>query len=307
MAKTPSSKNTTVATVSAGGHVPSYLAKRMQESEGRRGTSQRAEDNIVPLVYLLQALSPQVNRKKPEYIEGAAAGDILLRNNSARPIVPGDEGCVVVPVHFSVNWLEWRPNRGGFVARHPEALDRPGVCPVPGAKMVDAKNDRGEDILVMRSPQGNDLIQTREHVVLIDGQPYVIPFSGTKHTASRTWMSRINQKQHGNKIVDSFSCAYILKTIAKSNQKGDYFVYDVDDLPDLNPDDGDYDWRKGETRWVDELTYQKAEALYNAFNTGEKQAETSQPDRVADEDMEWYEAEQRQAARKGGRRNAAGI
>src|SRR3954465_1560369 len=58
---------------------------QMEEDAGE-GVSTLASDNVVPLIYLLQALSPQCVRQSPGYVtpgvggeKGAVAGNIWFR------------------------------------------------------------------------------------------------------------------------------------------------------------------------------------------------------------------------------------
>jgi hypothetical protein len=240
------SKKTVPATT--GSNLPAHL-QGAREDAGK-GTSQRAEDNIVPLIYLLQSNSPQVARKNPNYIDGAKPGDIWQRG--APTVIDGDEGCLVQPVYFSSNYVEWRPNRGGFVARHIQ---------MPSDAQQEEVMKEGRPVTVWRRANGNDIVHTREHVVLIDGTPFVIPMSGTKHTNSRMWMSLQNQKQFDDgQIMPSWACKYLMRSIAKANDIGDFFVYQFDDLPVSD-------------RYASEEEFRRGRALYHAFASGAKQAE----------------------------------
>ena len=168
----------------------------LMEQDAGAGVSTDISDNIVPLVYILQAQSPQVLRQKPEYIKGAEAGNIWPRGE--KQVWDGEEeGVEVVPVYFDKVWIEWRPNRGGFVARHrerPELAEQRALDP--------QRPDRMSWVL----PSGNIVQESREHAVLVLGKydnptPFVIPFSGSNHTASRAWMGLMNRKKtpKGNK------------------------------------------------------------------------------------------------------------
>src|SRR5215475_3414815 len=90
-------------------HVPADLS----DQYAGMGTSHAADDNLVPLVYILQKQSPQVERQDTRHIKGAEAGDIWLRN-SPKEIVKGGEGILFQPCYFTINWIEWVPReRGG--------------------------------------------------------------------------------------------------------------------------------------------------------------------------------------------------
>lgn len=235
------------------GALPAHLAKKMEEHSGE-GVSSKQEDNLVPLVYILQAQSPQVNKRSADYIDGAEAGHIWLRN-APHPIVPGDTGILFQPCHFSKDWVEWVPrdNGGGFVARHE---DRP-----PEAE--ETKDPQNPNRVKYVMPNGNEVIETRYHagfVVLDDGSvlPYIIPMSSSGHSVSRQWMFMMNSNQlPKGDIAPSWSKLYRLKTKERSNAAGTWFTWDISDAG-----------------WVDEEAFDRGTALFNAFNTGEKKAET---------------------------------
>jgi len=203
------------------------LAKMMAADAGR-GVSTAMEDNVVPLIYILQALSPQVQKKKPDtYIDGAEAGMIWFRGS--KDLVSGDDGIPVVPCYFSKCWIEWLPERGGFVARHMEK-------PEEAVLKTDAENPKRK---FWAMPNGNILVETREHVVLVldvfeRPLPFVIPMSGSGHVASRNWMSSMGRKTvPGTDLrAPSFGYIYRMKTQFRSNDQGDWFTWLVEDEND---------------------------------------------------------------------------
>ena len=88
---------------------------KMMAAHAGKGVSTAVEDNIVPLIYILQSNSPQVQKKGEQYVEGAEAGHIWFRGTKIT--VDGDRGINVVPCTMNKCWVEWMPDRGGFVAR----------------------------------------------------------------------------------------------------------------------------------------------------------------------------------------------
>lgn len=234
-AQKPASKGKGVAVVE---RKSTALAKNnvdvslLREQDAGVGVSTDAADNIVPLIYVLQAQSPQCLKQKPEYIKGAEAGMFWPRGS--KDLWEGEEeGIRVVPAHFSKCWVEWKPDRGGFVARHAE---RPEV-----AEQVKNPKDPEQTIWVM--PSGNVLNESREFIVMVldkfdSPSPFVVSFTGSNHTAARAWMSLINRKQtpKGNK-ASIFEYVYEMKTVAKSNDKGDWYGITVDDTDERTSDD----------------------------------------------------------------------
>lgn len=241
--------------------LPAELQDQMGRDAGR-GVSTAAEDNIIPLIYILQSNSPQVLKNNSAFIKGASASDIWLRNASPE-IVQGDQGILFQPCYFYKEVVEWRPreNSGGFVGRH-------AAMPENASKYIDPKNPQR---VLWRTPDGNDLVETRYHAGLVYGgdfglkdypdliMPYILTFSGTGHTVSRQWMSLMGQFTVGaeRRIAPSYARRYRLTTVGKSNSKGDWFAFKVDD-----------------SGWVPSTDiYNMGRDIYERFTTGQLKAE----------------------------------
>lgn len=251
-------KNATALAKTDGGAVASSaptgaMATRLS-GMGAKGVSTAQEDNLVPLIYLLQDMSPQVKKKDPAYIEGAEAGDIWLRN-AANPIVVGEEGFRFQPCYFTKDIVEWVPRKkgGGMVGRHDK---------MP-ANAVEAEVEGEDGNMVKRwvTPAGNELIETRYHIgfVLRPGEaplPYTIPLKGTGHSFSKAWMFMMNSKLiEGNK-VPSFACSYLIKSEFKSKGANSWHQFKIDD---------------SDTEWMQtDADIDRGEALHDAFVRGEK-------------------------------------
>jgi hypothetical protein len=197
-----------------------YLALTEQYAE--RGVSFKSEDQLVPLIYVLQALSPQVEKRGDGYIEGAEAGDFWLRN-SLNPIRNGEEGIMAIPVDMIRTWIEWLPNRGGFVARHQ----------APPADMVARiiRGDDGREREAMVRGNGNLIVDTREFYLIVDEDPYVFPCSSTKHTFARSWQTMWHRFKHPatGKVMPAFAHKYRLSTTPQSNAQGKWFGLKFED------------------------------------------------------------------------------
>jgi hypothetical protein len=227
---------------------PAELANRFAADAGK-GLSTDQADNMVPLIYVLQSNSPQAKKGDPNRIDGAEAGDFWLRN-AAEPIIKGEEGLLFQHCYFDKDFVEWQPNRGGFVARHRDMPD-------DAVKEVDPSNEN--KITWVRS-NGNEVVETRYHVgrILNCDPPlaYILPFTSTGHSVSRSWMFMMNSKQFQGSKVPAFARSYRLKTKVKTKGQHSWFMVTVEDED-----------------WVSIEDYAAGEALYNAFNTGAKVAE----------------------------------
>lgn len=259
-------------------------------ADAGKGVSRAAYDNIVPLVYVLQPLSPQVNKRNPAYIEGAEPGSIWLRD-APLPIVSGDEGFEFQPCYFWRDVVEWVPRDrgGGFVARHlpqHELEEMDAIAKRLGAKEVrDVDNPNRVDFVM---PNGNELIETRYHAGYVhvgkNVLPFVVPLSGTGHTVSRRFMFMIgNQRMPDGTPLPSWAGVYNLRTIEKSNSSGTWFQLEpsfvrlVDGLQEaIDADDGSWEPGRGWTLGAQ---------LYEAFESGAKQAEAPAEPSAASADV----------------------
>jgi hypothetical protein len=242
--------------------VPNFLATTAAEDMGK-GTSTAQEDNLVPLIYILQPLSPVVNKKDPNYVEGAEPGAIWLRN-SADPVAEGDKGILFQPCYFSKDYVEWVPRNkgGGFVGRH-------GELP---ADVKEVRDEQNPNKVKYIRPNGNEVIETRYHAgfVITDNGPlpYVIPMTSTAHTSSRQWMVMMNGKQLNGKRLPSWSSIYRLRTKQKTNNAGTWYTWDISDA--------------GYVQSTEE--YERGKALFNSFTGGEKKFADDEHHVATDED-----------------------
>lgn len=243
----------------AGSQLPEHLRAAAKADAGK-GVSRASEDNMVPLVYILQSNSPQVNKRGEAYIDGAEAGDIWLRN-APSPIVKGAEGFIFQPCYFVKEILEWIPrdDGGGFVGRHATLPE----------DAVEEKDEENPNRKIWKMPNGNELIETRSHIgnaIFPDGtyMPFVIPLKSTGHSTSRQWMVMMNAK---GADVPSWAFYYKLKTRHRTNKSGEWFAFDVLD--------------HGACQTEEEMA--RGKALYEAFASGAKTTEVD-TSRTGDEE-----------------------
>lgn len=242
--------------------------RTMMEADSGKGVSTAAEDNIVPLIYILQSQSPQVLSQKQECIKPginsnktAIAGNIWFRGT--KTLIDGEgDGMLVQPVHFGKKWMEWMPNRGGLAGIH---KDRP----TEAVLKTDPKNPKKQ---FWELPNGNVVNETRDHVVLVHFDDstfgaYVLPMSGSNHTASRSWMGLMNRKRipGTDKKAPSYAFLYRVRTVPRSNDQGDWFGYEIED----GGEDG------VELLVSDISAYKAARALNDDFEAGRKEAEVA--------------------------------
>ena len=184
-----------------------------------------ADSYAIPYLSLLQALSPQCDKSKGEYIKGAESGEIF--NSVSEERYEGiEKGIDIVPVHYKRAFTEWQPNRGGFVAEHsvPDGLELLKQC---------VKNDKNQDVL----PNGNILVDTRSHYVLIVGEDgsadgALMSMSSTQMKKSRRWMTVMQnikmKREDGSTFTPPmFSHKYHVTAVPESNDQGSWFGWKI--------------------------------------------------------------------------------
>ena len=182
------------------------------------------DDVLIPRLTLLQALSPQLKKNKPEYIEGASEGDIA-------DVGTGEifEGHVhFLPVHFQKVWIEWAPRESGkgLIAIH-ESADCMEGC---------EQNDRGQWV----NSEGNYIVETSQFFgfnLSAGGRRCFIAFSSTQLKKARRWntlaMSEKLQRPDGTEYTPPlFYRTYKLGSAEESNSQGDWAGWTIErDIP----------------------------------------------------------------------------
>ena len=202
-----------------------------------------SDDIQIPFLRVLQALSPQIKKSDPAYIKGAEQGGIF--NTVTKKFWSGDDGVLVIPVHFQKKLLEFVPRSegGGFVGE----LDPKNLPKV-------VKEDNGMEML----ESGNELVRTAQHYVKIvhdDGtlENAIVDMKKTQLKKSRQWMSIMMMQKHNGKTLPSFSQVYRLKTVEESNDKGNW-----------------YTWSVQHEKMVDSIeSYNDAKSFHASINSGE--------------------------------------
>lgn len=232
----------------------------LQEHKGE-GISTAAEDNLVPLIYVLQAQSKQCNRQGPAYIEGAIGGSFLLRS-APQPIVDGAAGFIFQPCYFYKDFAEWIPRErgGGLVGMH---RDLP-------ANVEEIRDERNPNKVKWRTASGNEILERRNHlgfVVTDDGQAlaYAIPFTSTGHSVSRNWMTTMQNRTVGGVTPPAYCFLYRFRTRQRTNAQGTWFLPDIEAVqvhPLLAP-----------SGMVNAAMRERGKAFYEACLRGDKMAE----------------------------------
>jgi hypothetical protein len=179
----------------------------------------------IPFVRVLQALSPQLNKKKPEYIEGATQGDLF--NTVTGEYWPGEQGVTVIPCFQTTKYLEFVPRDmgGGFKGE---------ISPNDSVLQQTMRSGSKEML-----PSGNELVKSDQHFCLVvaeDGsyQPAVVDMKSTQLKVSRRWktqiaMQKVKHPKTGAMITPAvFATMWKLSTTEESNDQGSWNNYQVE-------------------------------------------------------------------------------
>jgi hypothetical protein len=183
------------------------------------------EDFAIPMLVLLQGLSPQV---KEDGIEGARPG--MLINSVTSDLYSGKEGVVFVPSHREHVYIEWVPRdqNGGFVGMH--ASDSPVV--------LKAKRE-SKEFGKYYTPEGNQLKETfMLYGIIVDPETdepesaAVISFTSTKikgykkmMTTMRSLMVPVGDGRRVNPPM--FANQLLIKSKSEKNAHGDFYNFDI--------------------------------------------------------------------------------
>ena len=180
------------------------------------------EDLALPFLKILGQLSPQVNKRDGQYVEGAEPG--MIFNSVSGELYDGVKGIDVIPCFYKLEYIEWKDRGEGLgapVAIYDSSSDIMSKTK-PDANYKD------------RLPNGNYIEKTASHFVIVSGDSpstALISMKSTQLKISRKWnsmMSGIKMKgANGMFTPASFSHIYKLKTTQMSNDKGTWFGWEV--------------------------------------------------------------------------------
>jgi hypothetical protein len=109
------------------------------------------------------------------------------------------------------------PSRQGYVTQH----DRP-----PADIELRTTNENGiEKQELVRTSNKNHIVDTRQLFLLIEGQAFMFPNAGTRHTFVRRLQSHFNQLRdpETGELLPSFLHKYRFTTKPDRNVKGNWF------------------------------------------------------------------------------------
>lgn len=179
----------------------------------------KSSDLLIPRLTIIQALSPQLLKKKSEYIEGAEVGDIV-------DVGTGDlfkEGIAFLPVYYRKDWLEWAPRASGegLVAIHSD----------PAILEQTTRNERKQAVL----ENGNIISETAQFFginLTADRRLCFIPFSSTQLKKARKWVTlatseKLRRADGSEYVAPLFFRSYNLTTAEENNNQGEWSGWNI--------------------------------------------------------------------------------
>ena len=222
------------------------LTKAFEADVGSGFEEVTSSDIQIPFIRIIQALSPQLKKTDPSFIEGASQGDIF--NTVTKKLWNGEEGILVIPSYFQQKLLEFIPRNqgGGFVGElSPESED---------VRKAVRDQDSGLELL----EYGNELVRSAQHYVKIvheDGtlESAIVDMKKTQLKKSRQWNSIMLMQKHNGASLPSFANVYRLKSVEDGNDKGSW-----------------HSWTVNHERQVDSIdSYKDAKSLHTSSKSGE--------------------------------------
>lgn len=209
--------------------VPAHLQD--YESTGA-GVPTDQKDFLIPMAKVLDAKSPECDKKNGNYVKGAEAGDILVKN-APDPLIKGEEGFVFQCCYRDEAIIEWLPRSkgggagGGFVARHPANFIE------LGKDTIQRPHPENRDKMIwFRKSTGNMLVETRYYggykiAKASPPLPLVLPFASTGHTVAKQWNMLIASKRIKGGPADIWLVYYRVKTRNRTRKDQSWYLFDI--------------------------------------------------------------------------------
>ena len=206
-------------------HLPAAINLEEASGEGLEFVS--AKDLKLPILKILYANSPVLDKNDGKYIANAEKGDIY--NEVTGNLWKGTDGIIVVPCLYINTFNEWK-DKGD--------RDSPGrpinIHTDPSIMSETKRGDDNKD----RLPNGNYVEDTGNHFVFILDKDYlaqeqaVIAMKSTQKKKSKTWNSMMQTRRaKGTKGFfrpPSWATTYRLTTTRESNSQNVWYGWVVE-------------------------------------------------------------------------------
>ena len=202
---------------------PTIDLSMVAQDQGQGLASVDMESMAIPFLKILSSMSPQTKKQKSEYVDGAEEG--MIFNTVTEELHDGTEGISVIPCYFEPVALEWTDRGTGSSA--------PVVHPVDTPLWNKTKKDAEGKA---RLPEGTYLERTHNHYCLLTNSEgltsqVLISMKVSGLSKSRKWNSLVMSAKvkNGEQIINppSWYYTYTLTTKPQSNDKGDWYSWDI--------------------------------------------------------------------------------
>lgn len=222
--------NTAVAEAKNTSLAPAGLMDLLEQNAGA-GFENIGQDQMqTPFIRIIQALSPQLNKEKPDFIKGASQGDIF--NTVTGQVYPEDKGIVVIPIGFEMKYLEFTPRSagGGLVGELKES----------DPDLRRTTREGAAEIL----PSGNELVRCHQHLVMVFDEesetyePAILDMKKTQLKVSKRWNSQRTacrmMGKNGPFVLPIFGTAWRITTVSESNDQGTWYNFRISREEDVS-------------------------------------------------------------------------
>lgn len=198
------------------------------------------DDMSIPFLQILQQLSPQCTKGKPEFIKGAEPSDLF--NTVTQQLIKTrdeDDNAVeamrILPIHYKRSFIEWVPRaKGGGIVQEYSVED--------GLSIITKRNENNLDIIQEGSPlgtPGNQLNDTHTHFcfqLLPDGTwtPVILTMASTQIKPSKDLNNLVsNVKLPDGRKAPRFFGIYSVTTQQRTNDQGSWYVWKFEKVTDV--------------------------------------------------------------------------
>jgi len=191
---------------------PDYF-KKEDTAEGFEDIT--TQTMAIPFVRILQTLSPQLNKKKPEYVPGAQEGMFF---NTVTKEIYGPKIDVIV-LKFDRIFIEWLPERGGLVNYH---------SPEHAEKIAENKEVFGG----WKTASGNFLQENYVYFILLNDKMEegisILSLASTGIKIAREWnrLMTTHIMENGRRALPYY-LVWTLETEYRENDKGNWYTFKV--------------------------------------------------------------------------------
>lgn len=163
----------------------SFVAEEINEAEHVANFEFKSDEQAMAFLKQAQAMAPELNPKRPEYIEGLQQGGFFISGVNR----VFNDGCYIIPCYMIHEHIFWKANNGGFDSKQPydekiqsQLIREDSKNFLPDGRQVE--NALTYYVLVV-DPQNPNQLPT----------PAILKCASTKFTVARKFNTLLNSAQ----------------------------------------------------------------------------------------------------------------